>query len=89
MKDAHDIHVWTITSGIYALSAHLLIEDQMVSRSGEIVQAVNQDVAKDFNITHTTLQIECEKFQSCPDGLICNLSRPYPEHDHDENRPAG
>jgi cobalt-zinc-cadmium efflux system protein len=73
VRDLHDIHIWTITSGIYAISAHLSIEDQTVSQSTEIVSAVNQLLAKDFNITHITLQLECE---SCPSGLICNLCNP-------------
>ena len=34
VRDVHDVHLWTITSGIYALSCHLLIEDRMVSESG-------------------------------------------------------
>lgn len=75
VEDVHDIHIWTITSGIHALSAHLLIEDQTVSRSAEIVETVNKDMAKHFNITHTTLQLECEKSESCPSGLICNMHR--------------
>ena len=75
VEDVHDIHVWTITSGIHALSAHLLIEDQMVSRSAEIVQAVNHDLTRRFDITHTTLQLECEKCESCPSGIICTISR--------------
>jgi cobalt-zinc-cadmium efflux system protein len=70
MVDMHDIHIWTITSGIYALSAHLSIADQTVSQSCDIVTKVNEVLAKDFNITHTTLQLECE---SCPTGLVCNL----------------
>jgi len=69
----HDIHIWTITSNIHALSAHLVIEDQTVSISAEIVQTVNNDLAKYFNIIHTTLQLECE---NCPTGLICDISRP-------------
>lgn len=76
VEDVHDIHIWTITSGIHALSAHLLIEDQRVSGSAEIVEAVNQDLGRHFNITHTTLQLECEKCESCPSGIICNISRP-------------
>ncbi len=76
VEEVHDIHIWTITSGIHALSAHLLIEEQTVSKSAEIVEAVNQDLARNFNITHTTLQLECEKCESCPDGIICNISRP-------------
>ena len=75
VEDVHDIHIWTITSGIHALSAHLLIEDQTVSRSAEIAETVNKDLAKHFNITHTTLQLECEKSESCPSGLICNMHR--------------
>jgi len=75
VEDVHDIHVWTITSGIHALSAHLLIEEQTVSKSAEIVLTVNQGLDKDFDITHTTLQLECEKCESCPSGLICDISR--------------
>ncbi len=73
VEDVHDIHVWTITSGIYALSTHLVIEDQTVSRSAEIVAAVNRDLTRYFNITHTTLQLECE---SCPTGLVCEIIQP-------------
>ena len=73
VEDVHDIHVWTITSDIHALSAHLLIEDQRVSRSAEIVAAVNQNLSRYFNIAHTTLQLECE---SCPSGLICEITQP-------------
>jgi cobalt-zinc-cadmium efflux system protein len=76
VEDVHDIHIWTITSGIEALSAHLLIEDQKVSESQEIVEAVNKSLEQYFNITHTTLQLECEKCESCPSGVICNISRP-------------
>ena len=75
VEDVHDMHVWTITSGIHALSAHLLIEDQTVAKSGEIARAVNQDLAQHFNITHTTLQLECEKCEGCPAGLMCNITR--------------
>ena len=70
VEDLHDIHIWTITSGIYALSAHLSITDQTVSQSCDIVTKVNAALAENFNITHTTLQLECE---SCPTGLVCNL----------------
>jgi len=71
VEDMHEIHIWTITSGIYALSAHLKIADQTVSESGDILTKVNEVLAHDFNISHTTLQMECD---SCPTGLVCNLS---------------
>jgi cobalt-zinc-cadmium efflux system protein len=76
VDEIHDVHIWTITSGIHAMSAHLIIEDQSVSGSAEIVDKVNHDLSQQFNITHTTLQLECEKCESCPDGTICNITRP-------------
>ncbi len=71
VREMHDIHIWTITSGIYALSAHLLIEDQMVSQSSEIVADVNQVLKEKLDITHTTIQPECD---SCSTGLVCSFS---------------
>jgi len=73
VEAVHDIHIWTLTSDIHALSAHLLIEDQRVSKSAEIVETVNRNLGKHFNITHTTLQLECE---SCPTGFICDINKP-------------
>jgi cobalt-zinc-cadmium efflux system protein len=75
VEDVHDIHIWTITSGVNALSAHLIIEDQKVSQSANVVDIVNQTLAEQFNITHTTLQLECTKCENCPSGIICNISR--------------
>jgi cobalt-zinc-cadmium efflux system protein len=72
VEDVHDIHIWTITSGMYALSAHLVIDDQTVSRSAEIVKAVNEDLGRYFNIRHTTLQLECK---TCSTGFICDIDR--------------
>ncbi len=73
VEEVHDIHIWTITSSMYALSAHLVIDDRTVSKSAEIVARVNQDLARYFNIRHATLQLECE---SCPTGFICDISEP-------------
>ena len=75
VEDVHDMHIWTITSGIHALSAHLLIEDQTVANSAEIARTVNQDLRQRFNITHTTLQLECEKCEGCSAGLMCDIQR--------------
>ena len=74
VNEVHDMHIWTISSNIYALSAHLVIDDQMVSKAIDIVNAARGKLARDFNITHTTLQLEC---QSCPTGLVCDIQRHY------------
>ena len=74
--ELHDLHIWTITSGIYALSTHILIQDQMLSRAGEITATVNRELAQKFNITHTTFQLENEKCENCAEGLVCQIQRP-------------
>jgi cobalt-zinc-cadmium efflux system protein len=67
--DFHDVHIWTITSGVYALSGHVLIDDQMISKSSEILNAVNELLHQKYGIGHTTLQFECEKCSAA----VCNL----------------
>ena len=73
--ELHDLHVWTITSGIYALSTHVLIEDQMLSRTREITDEINHLLAQKFNIMHTTFQLENEKSADCAEGLVCQMQR--------------
>lgn len=51
-----DLHIWTITSGIHALSAHVVVIDN--NRSREILQQINSILEKNFKINHATIQIE-------------------------------
>src|ERR1044071_10479589 len=51
-----DLHVWTITSGIYALSAHVVIINN--GKYQTILQEINSILEKNFKITHATIQIE-------------------------------
>jgi cobalt-zinc-cadmium efflux system protein len=51
-----DLHIWTISSGIYALSAHVVIMDN--NRASAILQEINSILEKGFDITHATIQIE-------------------------------
>jgi cobalt-zinc-cadmium efflux system protein len=70
VRDLHHVHLWTITSGIYALSTHILIEDQMISRSSQILEDINRFLRRRFNIDHTTIQFECE---ACETDFVCRL----------------
>lgn len=56
VKDVHDLHIWTITSGLDSLSCHILIEDNQDDQ--QILQQAIQLIAKKFKIQHTTIQIE-------------------------------
>jgi cobalt-zinc-cadmium efflux system protein len=58
----HDLHVWTISSGIYALSAHLVVPDPLACNNDEILSAVKHDLYDRYGIDHTTIQIESETY---------------------------
>ncbi len=58
VKEVHDLHVWTITSGLYALSGHIVVEDQSIRKASEIVKSVESRLKERFNIAHSTLQLE-------------------------------
>ena len=51
-----ELHIWTITSGLNALSAHVVVIDP--SRSLEVLQEINSLLEKNFRITNATIQIE-------------------------------
>jgi cobalt-zinc-cadmium efflux system protein len=58
--DVHDLHVWTISTGMDALSGHIVVRDQMLSQSSKLLSEINKVLAKRYNITHTTIQLEHE-----------------------------
>jgi cobalt-zinc-cadmium efflux system protein len=58
----HDLHVWTISSGLYALSVHLVVVNAMACNNDEILSAVKHDLFDRFGIDHTTIQIESEAY---------------------------
>lgn len=66
VQEAYHIHVWTITSGVYALSAHVLIDDRLVSGSRALLDAIRAMLSGKFKILHSTIQLECEKCDMSP-----------------------
>lgn len=54
--DVHDLHVWTITSGLDSLSCHMVVEDQADGQ--HILQQAIQLIEQRFGIGHATIQIE-------------------------------
>lgn len=54
--EVHDLHIWTITSGLDALSGHLLIQDHKDHQ--RVLQEATSLVEETFGIHHSTLQIE-------------------------------
>jgi cobalt-zinc-cadmium efflux system protein len=58
--DVHDLHVWTISTGMDALSGHVVVHDQMLSESGKLLSEIKKVLGERYNITHTTIQLEHE-----------------------------
>lgn len=61
VKNVHDLHIWTITSGLDSLSCHLLIDDEGDSQA--ILQEAIKRIESNFKILHTTIQIEKSELQ--------------------------
>jgi cobalt-zinc-cadmium efflux system protein len=59
--DVHDLHVWTIASGMNVLSGHIVVPDQILSEADKLVQTINKTLLENYGITHSTLQVEPEK----------------------------
>ncbi|MHB1445965.1 MAG: cation diffusion facilitator family transporter [Acidimicrobiales bacterium] len=75
VEDIHDLHVWSLSSEVRALSAHLVISGhptlEGAQATGSIVKGV---LAQRFGIAHATLELECE---TCLDEAAV---LPHPDH---------
>ena len=59
VRDVHDLHVWTLTSGKEAMSAHVLVED--LSDGQHILKDLQALLLERFGIDHTTVQLESDR----------------------------
>jgi cobalt-zinc-cadmium efflux system protein len=67
----HEMHIWSITTGVNSLSAHIVIEDRMLSDCNNILQLINDMLRDKFDIIHTTLQLECG---NCTSDMACSVN---------------
>ncbi len=63
VRDVHDLHLWTITSGLYALSGHLTLESDTIVDGSKVVDKVAARLKEAFGIDHVTLQMEKESLE--------------------------
>jgi len=68
----HDLHVWSITSGANALTAHIVVSGELSVREAERIMAEISHEMERLGITHTTLQLESSD-NECADELICEV----------------
>ncbi len=69
VKEVHDLHVWAITSGLYALSGHIVVEDQSIKQASEIAKLVESRLKERFNIAHSTIQLEPQEVTEIRKGV--------------------
>ena len=58
VKGVHDLHVWSLSSNDLALSAHVEIEDEVLSQTNSLLVALKGMLEHDFAIGHATLEPE-------------------------------
>ena len=67
----HDLHVWTVASGIVACSCHVLVAEQSVRSGQQVLRTVVGVLRGRFGVTHTTVQVEVEGCAA--DDMYCTL----------------
>lgn len=58
VASVHDLHVWSLTSGVNAMSVHAVLADHALH--DEVLAAVQKKVTSEFKIAHATVQVECQ-----------------------------
>ncbi|GGB76595.1 cation transporter [Knoellia flava TL1] len=65
VRDVHDLHVWTLTSGMNVATAHLMTREG--ADPHEVLDAARHVMRTDFGVEHATLQVEPESHTGCHD----------------------
>jgi|SRR5215813_4463607 len=80
----HDLHVWTIGSGIVACSCHITVEEQSVREGENVLRSVADTLERQHGIGHSTIQVEVEGCE--PDDMYCIMrvaqARRIAQHRH-------
>lgn len=60
VEDVHDLHVWTITSGMPVMSAHVVVEDHVTDMDAAhaVLDRLRGCLSEHFDVEHSTFQIE-------------------------------
>lgn len=61
VEGVHDLHVWSLTSRVHALSGHLQVLPDRLGETDRILLEAKRILMSRFGITHTTLQVESER----------------------------
>lgn len=56
--DVHDLHAWTITSGVPVMSAHVVVAEEDLRDTGRMLDELHACLTGHFDVEHSTLQLE-------------------------------
>src|SRR5262245_13640867 len=59
IKEIHDVHIWEITTHMYAMTAHVTVEECSLSECMKKTEIINLLLSERFHIEHVNLQYEC------------------------------
>lgn len=80
VSSIHSLHIWSLCSNIYAMSAHIDLEPGAMEHQADIIARINEKLAKTYHIEYTTLQTECK---SClTGGLLRSMDHSEKGHAH-------
>ena len=72
VEEVHDLHVWSLSSDVRALSAHLVMSGHPTLEQAQVVgDSVKRMIGARFNVSHITLELECEACST--DGSWCAI----------------
>jgi len=80
VKDVQDLHIWSISPELRALSSHITVDDTHISEATQVLWGLNHMLEERFGIRHSTIQLEVAGFD--PNELYCNLAPHEPAHAH-------
>lgn len=87
VKGIHDVHVWSISPEIHAMSCHLLVDNVSMDQAAAIRSQVEDVLRRRFDIEHSALQMECHE---CTDNdLFCTLTLGTEEEGQEEHKHEG
>ena len=78
----HDLHVWTVGSGMVCCSCHVSVEEQSVRSGQNVLRNVAEKLEQTFGISHSTIQVEVEGCD--PNDMYCvmKVAKRHEAHDH-------
>ena len=81
IHDVHDLHVWSITSGLNALSCHAIVDEEMsIAESEQLLRNIEHDLEQK-NIHHMTIQLETSAHLH-DNSILCQMQPESAGHHH-------